>query len=49
MLVEALRDVIDESITNLAKGLVTREEGEKHNYTQKVQYTIQCLLPAMRY
>lgn len=35
----ALRDVIDESISNLAKNLVTREEGEKTTYTQKVDFT----------
>ncbi|GAK65371.1 mitochondrion protein [Moesziomyces antarcticus] len=39
VLTEALRDVIDESITNLAKGLVTREEGDQNNYTQKVDFT----------
>ncbi|CDW95333.1 hypothetical protein [Sporisorium scitamineum] len=39
VLTEALRDVIDESITNLAKGLVTREEGDQTNYTQKVDFT----------
>ncbi|PWY97476.1 DUF1640-domain-containing protein [Testicularia cyperi] len=39
VLTEALRDVIDESISNLAKGLVTREEGEKTTYTQKVDFT----------
>ncbi|PWN50100.1 DUF1640-domain-containing protein [Violaceomyces palustris] len=38
-LVAALADVIDESINNLARGLVTREEGEKNNYTQKVDFT----------
>lgn len=38
-LTEALRDVIDESISNLAKNLVTREEGEKTTYTQKVDFT----------
>lgn len=31
--------MIDESITNLAKGLVTREEGDQTNYTQKVDFT----------
>lgn len=39
VLTEALRDVIDESISNLAKGLVTREEGDQTNYTQKVDFT----------
>ncbi|SNX85542.1 related to middle part of C.elegans myosin heavy chain A [Melanopsichium pennsylvanicum] len=39
ILTEALRDVIDESISNLAKGLVTREEGDQTNYTQKVDFT----------
>ena len=39
MLTESLRDVIDESISNLAKGLVTREEGDQTNYTQKVDFT----------
>ncbi|TKY86138.1 hypothetical protein EX895_004963 [Sporisorium graminicola] len=39
VLTESLRDVIDESITNLAKGLVTREEGDQTNYTQKVDFT----------
>ncbi|KAJ9480205.1 Protein FMP32, mitochondrial [Pseudozyma hubeiensis] len=39
VLTESLRDVIDESISNLAKGLVTREEGDQTNYTQKVDFT----------
>lgn len=39
VLTESLRDVVDESITNLAKGLVTREEGDQTNYTQKVDFT----------
>ncbi|SPO41355.1 related to middle part of C.elegans myosin heavy chain A [Pseudozyma flocculosa] len=39
VLVETLRDVIDESIGNLARGLVTREEAEQNNYTQKVDFT----------
>lgn len=37
-LVEALSDVVDESIRNLSMGLVSREEGEKHRYTQKVSW-----------
>ncbi|KAE8224714.1 hypothetical protein CF326_g7985 [Tilletia indica] len=37
-LVEALADVIDESIRNLSEGMVAREEGEKWRYTQKVDF-----------
>jgi hypothetical protein len=39
VLTQSLRDVIDESISNLAKGLVTREEGDQTTYTQKVDFT----------
>ncbi|KAK0521835.1 Protein fmp32, mitochondrial [Tilletia horrida] len=37
-LVDALADVIDESIRNLSEGMVAREEGEKWRYTQKVDF-----------
>lgn len=36
VLVAALTDVISESIDNLARGLVRREEAENTKYTQKV-------------
>ena len=36
-LAASLDDVISESIDNLARGLVSREEGEKWRYTQKVR------------
>lgn len=35
-LVAALGDVVEESIKNLEKGLVSREEGERWRYSQKV-------------
>ncbi|KDN48852.1 DUF1640-domain-containing protein [Tilletiaria anomala UBC 951] len=38
VLAASLTDVINESIDNLAKGLVSREEGEKWRYTQKVDF-----------
>ena len=37
VLVTALTDVINESIENLMRGLVRRDEAEKHTYTQKVR------------
>lgn len=36
VLVTALMDVINESIENIAHGLVRRDEAERLNYTQKV-------------
>jgi Protein of unknown function (DUF1640) len=38
VLAASLADVIGESIDNLARGLVSREEGEKWRYTQKVRH-----------
>lgn len=37
VLVGALTDVINESMDNLARGLVRREEAENTKYTQKVR------------
>ncbi len=37
VLADSLSDIINESIDNLARGLVSREEGEKWRYTQKVR------------
>lgn len=36
-LVTALGDVVEESIKNLERGLVSREEGERWRYSQKVR------------
>lgn len=36
-LVTALSDVVEESIKGLEKGLVSREEGERWRYSQKVR------------
>ncbi|PWN88430.1 DUF1640-domain-containing protein [Acaromyces ingoldii] len=37
-LVTALGDVVEESISGLEKGLVSREEGERWRYSQKVDF-----------
>ncbi|KOS13968.1 hypothetical protein Malapachy_3786 [Malassezia pachydermatis] len=38
VLVTAMSDVINESIENFARGLVRRDEAERVNYTQKVDF-----------
>ena len=37
-LVTALSDVVEESIKGLEKGLISREEGERWRYSQKVDF-----------
>lgn len=39
-LVSALGDVVEESISGLEKGLVSREEGERWRYSQKVSLAL---------
>lgn len=44
-LVSALGDVVEESIKGFERSLVSREEGERWRYSQKVRMTLK--MPAM--